>query len=316
MPPTQAGWSYQDRLEAIRRTKLAQTAEKQQLIGSMDYDDWALILPPPEARELVQTISGSGIPITDVLIKGIEIKSNHPSGGFFGPRACGANFRAVLEAHPPYVDPMSSLAGGYMVNFSSYRKVGWKPEVQPPAELQEIRQRYLLLGAIGAAQHFCQDLELGLELGWGGLLDRIARYRLVNPDRGEFYDGLEDVALGMQAWIRTNAAEARRLAAAEEDPQRHANLEEMAQINEGLIDAPPKLSARLASGSCGTTWPRACTTVAAPWAGWTWCWRRTTSGTGPAARWTTRRPSSTSPVCSAATPRISSWAGRTRTATT
>ena len=34
-----------DRLEALRATKLAQTAEKQALIGSMDHDDWGLILP-------------------------------------------------------------------------------------------------------------------------------------------------------------------------------------------------------------------------------------------------------------------------------
>ena len=30
-----------------------------------------------------------------------------------------------------------------------------------------------------------------------GLLDKIARYREVNPDRSEFYDGLEDVVAGV-----------------------------------------------------------------------------------------------------------------------
>jgi len=87
-----AGPSYQERLDALRQTKLRHTAEKQQLIGAMDHDDWALILPPPQARKLVQTISGSGMPITDVKLKGYEPKPNHPSGGFFGPRAVGAQF--------------------------------------------------------------------------------------------------------------------------------------------------------------------------------------------------------------------------------
>ena len=38
--------SFTQRLDALRAAKLAQTQEKQQLIGSMDHDDWALVLPP------------------------------------------------------------------------------------------------------------------------------------------------------------------------------------------------------------------------------------------------------------------------------
>ena len=52
-------YTYQERLDALRETKLRATKEKQEIIGSMDYDDWALILPPPEYREVVETISGS-----------------------------------------------------------------------------------------------------------------------------------------------------------------------------------------------------------------------------------------------------------------
>jgi len=232
--------TYQQRIEAIRAAKMEQTREKQEVVGSMDHDDWALILPPAESREVVETISGSGMPITDVLIKGVEMQTNHESGGFFGPKICGANFRAMLEAHPPYIDPMSSLAGGYMVNFGSYRKVGWNPDIAPPPELQELRQQYQLVGGIGSTQHFCQDLAIGFELGWGGILEKIAHYRQANPDRAEFYDGLEDVARGMQAWIGNNARAACQMAAAEENPQLRQNLEEMAEINERQITEPPR----------------------------------------------------------------------------
>lgn len=232
--------TFQQRIDAIRETKLAQTREKQEVIGAMDYDDWALILPPVERRELVQTISGSGVPINDVKLTGVEIQSDHESGGFFQADTCGLNFRALLEAHPPYIDLVSSLAGGYMANFFSYRKVGWNPELKPPEELQELRQKYQLVGGIGAAQHFCQDLAIGLELGWGGLLDKIVHYRTVNPDRGKFYDGLEHVVRGMQAWTRIHAEEARRLAGTEENPQLRQNLEEMAEVNEYLIDGAPR----------------------------------------------------------------------------
>jgi len=128
MTETEFDYSYDAKIRAIRKAKMAQTREKQQVIGSMDHDDHSLILPPANQRKLVETISGSGMPITDVLLDGIEFISNHENGSFYGARASGANYRRLLEGHPPYIDPMSALAGGYMVNFTSYRSVDWKPE--------------------------------------------------------------------------------------------------------------------------------------------------------------------------------------------
>ena len=78
------------------------------------------------------------MPITDCLLDGFEPRPNHPGGGFFGPRACGENFGRLLRAHPVYIDPVSSLAGGYMVNFMSYRKIHWNPDFA----LDEFRERY------------------------------------------------------------------------------------------------------------------------------------------------------------------------------
>ncbi len=237
---TERSLTYEERLDAIRATKMAQTREKQQVIGAMDYDDWALVLPPPERRKLVQTISGSGVPITDCLLEGFEPPSNHHSGGFFGPRAVGAAFRALLEAHPVYIDPLSSLAGAYMVNFNSYRKPQWNPDFDY-SHLHADQQRYGLMPAIGGVQHFCQDMTIGLTLGWGGLLDNVRRCREVNaPEGAEFYDGLEDVVLGMQAWIRHHAEAARQLAARESHPLLRSNLLEIAAMNEWLVTEPPR----------------------------------------------------------------------------
>ena len=234
-------FTYHDRLDALRATKLAQTREKQQLIGSMDHDDWALVLPPPDRREVVQTISGSGMPITDVRLKGYEPRPNHPSGGFFGARAVGENFRALIAAHPPYVDPNSSLAGAYMANFMSYRKPHWNPDTVVPQRLRDLQARYQLHPGIGAVQHFCQDLAIGLSLGWGGLLDKIHHYQSLNAPKGaEFYAGLEQVVLGMQDWIRRTAAAAREMARAERRRAVRKNLTEMAEINERLVTEPPR----------------------------------------------------------------------------
>jgi len=232
--------SYQDRLEALRTEKEAITKEKQDLIGSMDHDDWGLVLPPPDSRKVVQAVSSSGMPITDVLLEGFEVKSNHPGGGFFGPKACGENFRNLLDCHPPYINPLSSLAGAYMVNFSSYRKPGWNPDFDY-SHLHADQKKYKLVTGIGATQHFCQDLSIGLQVGWGGILDKIRYYRGLNPDaESGFYDGLEDVVRGIQGWISRNAAEAKRMALEEEDPVLRENLEQMAAINERLVTAPPQ----------------------------------------------------------------------------
>ncbi|MBN1934624.1 MAG: formate acetyltransferase [Anaerolineae bacterium] len=252
--------TYADRLDALRAEKLAQTQEKQQLIGAMDHDDWALILPPPAYRKITRAISTSGMPITDCLIDGYAPQSNHPSGGFFGPKAVGANYRALLEAHPVYIDPQSSLAGGYMVNFASYRKHGWNPDFaveKLDPELAETIRRYKLHSGIGATQHFCQDLQIGLDLGLGGILDKIRRYRQINLDTlpapedarfapvtrqeiGDFYDGLEDIVLGMQNWISRHADAAREMAEREANPQRRQNLFEIAEMNAWLVSEPPR----------------------------------------------------------------------------
>lgn len=69
--------SYQERLDALRETKLRQTQEKIDYIGAMDHDDWAVVLPPPDRRKVAHVLSSSGVPITDVLLDGIAIESNH-----------------------------------------------------------------------------------------------------------------------------------------------------------------------------------------------------------------------------------------------
>jgi formate C-acetyltransferase len=232
--------TYKQRIERLRRSKLEQTAEKQRIIGSMDYDDWAIVLPPPDRRDVRQLVGPSGAPITDVLLKGYQPEANHPSGGFFGPRIVGKNFRRLLEVHPTYVDPMSSLAGAYMTNFFSYRQPHWNPDLEP-AELRENEKRYQLAMGIGGVQHFCQDLSIGLKLGWGGILDKIRRYRQANgPDAQALYDGLEDVVLGMQNWIGRHAERAAQLSAGETEETLRADLLAMAEINRRLVSEAPR----------------------------------------------------------------------------
>ncbi len=234
-------FTYEERLESLYKTKMKHTEEKWQAIGSMDFDDHAIILPPVEKRKLVEVISGSGVPITDCLLSDFTPKSNHKSGGFFGPRSCGENFRNLLETHPVYIDPMSGLAGAYMVNFLSYREPAWNPDFDY-SHLHVEQQKYKLQHGIGAVQHFCQDMNIGFQLGWGGILDKINRYRRINTDEeaAELYAGLEAMVLGFQSWIGRHAEAAAELAESENHPQLKQNLLDIAAINKKLVTEPPE----------------------------------------------------------------------------
>jgi formate C-acetyltransferase len=233
--------TFAERISMLRATKMRHTEEKWRVLGSMDMDDLPVILPPPESRKVVRIISGSGLSMPDALFSGFSPRSNHRSGGIFGARACGENIRALMETHPPYVDPVSSLAGAYMAHFISYRNPGWNPDFDYSL-LRGEQEKYKLHHGIGAVQHFCQDMTIGFELGWGGILEKIRRFRKVNTDgeAQELYDGLEDMVLGFQNWIGRHAAAARLMADTEENPQFCRNLIEIAEINKRLVTDPPR----------------------------------------------------------------------------
>jgi len=230
--------TFNQRLEALRETKMQQTREKQEVLLVMDQDDHGRIMPPPELREITEYMGPSGEMVRDAKLNNFKPKSNHPSGGFFGPKACGENFNLFLKAHPVYINSMSSLVGGYMAYFMGYRNLGWPPELV--SNLEEEQRKYGIYSGIGATQHFCQDMTIGFKLGWGGLLKKIRHYKKVNPDKADFYDGLEQVILGVQEWMSRHIEAAHEMAKGEKNPTLRRNLEEMAEINEWLLAKPPR----------------------------------------------------------------------------
>lgn len=233
--------TYQERISALREKKLKFTEAKIKLLGPMDFDDQALILPPEESIKVVETINSSGVPVKDAILKNFTPKSNHPGGGFFGPRSNGENFRDLLKVHPVYIDPLSELAGAYMVNFISYRNPQWNPDLDYSFLQPEI-DKYKLVHGIGAPNHFCQDLQIGFDLGWSGLKKKVEKYRKVNTSSKaiDFYDGLDAMIDGMQIWIKNHAEAAKKMAETETNPQFKENLLEIARINEKLVNDPPE----------------------------------------------------------------------------
>jgi len=233
--------TYAERIDLLRQTKMRHTEEKQRVLGPLDMDDLPVILPPEERRAVVRIVSGSGLSMSDAVFSDFRPKGRHPSGGIFGARECGRTFRALMGTHPPYVDPASSLAGAYMTHFISLRDPAWNPDFDY-SHLRREQELYRLHHGIGAVQHFCQDMTIGLSLGWGGILDKIRKFRSANTDEEaqELYDGLEEMVLGFQEWIGRHASAARAMA---DDPA-HAllrqNLLEIAQINGRLVAEPPQ----------------------------------------------------------------------------
>jgi len=213
--------TFETRLDKIRETKIKQTEEKIKRFGrTLDNDDKGIISPPEDFK--------------------FTPKSNHENGGFYGAKVCGDNFRELLECHPIYIDPMSSLAGGWMTMLGYYRNNPWKPEFSFTHLSEEIK-KYNLVTGIGANHHFCADLTIGLKLGWKGILEKIQYYREKNDaSHGEFYDALETIVLGIQNITKRHANEAKKLAELEEDPEIKRSLERMFEVNNSLVNEPPK----------------------------------------------------------------------------
>jgi pyruvate-formate lyase len=216
-------WNRQEptceqRVEALRRTKLEHTGIKLETAGYFDVDDDGRI-PWPEP-----------IPFTP--------QPNHPSGGCYGAKCIGENFRRWLEGHPVYIHPMSALAGAWITYVPGVG--GWRPEDRPE-HLFPLHKRYNLSPGIGAANHLGPDMKIGLDSGWGGLLKKIRSCRDLNrPVDTAFYDGEEALVSGTQSWIRKHVVKAKEMAAAEENPIIRESLLTIADMNEWLIENPPR----------------------------------------------------------------------------
>ena len=100
---------YASRIDALRRTKLEHTEEKIRIRGFMDIDDHGWI----PWREPIP----------------FKPRPSHPSGGCYGARCVGENFRAWLDVHPVYIHPMSALAGAWVGPVPGV--AGWRPEDRP-----------------------------------------------------------------------------------------------------------------------------------------------------------------------------------------
>ncbi|MCL2057605.1 MAG: pyruvate-formate lyase [Oscillospiraceae bacterium] len=208
---------FQERNEAIHQTKLKFNDEKIVMKGTYDNDDHGWIpLPPFEYTRFKDAASG--------LTTGMD--------------AVSRTFCAWLDAHPVYIHPYSAIAGAWTgtVGFDS-----WRPEHRMD-DREEVFKLYNITGRVQyAMNHSAPDMQIGLELGWGGLLEKIRRYRDKNrPQVTDFYDGEERFVEAIQRWIRRHVEYARGLAASDPDAFVRKNMGDIADMNEWLVDNPPR----------------------------------------------------------------------------
>ena len=166
--------------------------------------------------------------------------ANTEDGAVRGPVAIGKALRKYLNEIPAYVNPASALAGAWYGQLNSFVKVNFDPALVP-RELREVWQKYDTYPGWSAMNHCAPDMTVGLELGWGGLRDKLEYYRAFNhPVDPSFYEGELEYIIGVQEWVARLAARARAMAESADDPAEKKNLSEIAAMNEWLVDNPPR----------------------------------------------------------------------------
>ncbi len=224
-------YTFEQRLDALRREKEAQTQEKIRRNGYMDEDDYGSV-PPPE----------------DFVFYPECNDKEH--GTFYGAELWGRNFRRLMEAHPVYVDKNDALAGRWMFilqrmrPFESVTSVN-NLEMAPIFDFSHLKltqKKYALLPGIGKMHHFGGDYQIGLDLGWYGLRDKVNHYAEINtdPEAQELYAAEKDILAGIINWVERTIQVIREMVEAETDPAIKENLSAMLEANEQILRGPAR----------------------------------------------------------------------------
>ena len=238
--------TYSDRLKSMRDTKIRHTLEKRTQNGYTDLDDFGTVPISPDYE--------------------VEPWYNSSNGSFYGYDGMCENFCRVIDAHEAYVDPMEMLCGRWRDMLVNYRgdlhympdwlkkkpktmefmktatnqwSKRWDEQRFPYDDLKPLQEKYnITTGIDGDAQVAC-DYSIGLELGFGGLLEKSRKYSKINPDKTEFYDAEERTVLAIIRFVDRHIDKIKEMIQEEDRPEIKENLEEMLETCEAIrYDAP------------------------------------------------------------------------------
>ena len=239
-------YSYASRLKAMRDTKVAHTLAKRRQNGYTDLDDFGTV------------------PISEGYF--VEPWYNSTNGSFYGYDGMCENFCRVIDAHEPYIDKNEMLCGRWRDMLVNYRgdlhympdwlknnpktqefmksatnqwSKRWDEQRFPYEHLKPLQAKYNITTGIDGDAHFACDYRIGFELGFGGLLEKIDKYRKVNPEKQAFYDAEERVVRAIIRFVQRHIDKLEMMIAEEESAEVRDNLIEMKQVCENVrYDAP------------------------------------------------------------------------------
>ena len=239
--------TYTDRLKSMRDTKIRHTLEKRAQNGCTDLDDFGTV-PISENYE-------------------VEPWYNSSNGSFYGFEGMAENFCRVIGAHEPYVDPMEMLCGRWRDMLVNYRgdvhylpdwlkkrpkimelmnsatdqwSKRWDEQRFPYDHLKPLQAKYNIQTGIDGDAHFACDYSIGFKLGFGGLLEKIEKYRKVNPDKKDFYDAEERVLRAIIDFVSRHIAKIKEMILEEDRPEIKENLEKMLEACEAVEYGAPQ----------------------------------------------------------------------------
>ena len=151
-----------------------------------------------------------------------------------------ADYAFFLRHSTPEVYPHEQIVGEFHWQLDEARSYKYP---SPHAELG-LKARELGAGGFSLA-HTCPDLSIGLKLGWGGLLDKVRRYRAKHAGYGnekavEYLNASEEVVLAIIDFVQRHSEKAKALAKKESDTELKKNYKIVAEICANIATAPPK----------------------------------------------------------------------------
>ncbi|MDD4011578.1 MAG: pyruvate formate lyase family protein [Sphaerochaetaceae bacterium] len=212
-------FTYSERIALLRKRKVEQTEEKARC-GGADEDDYGLIVQDEFDYKL---------------------KPSHPNGSIYGYRAWTDNYCSILRDHPIYVDALDAFSAKGFLFLERLRPKDkkWNPDY-PYNELQAIFSKYQVISGIDNCHHFTPDLQIGLHIGWGGILKALESGKASHDEsHSEFYDSEIEVVRSIIAFINRAGDEIEALACLEKNHQLSENLHQMARINHAISTEAP-----------------------------------------------------------------------------
>lgn len=241
-------YSYDERLREMRSTKIRHTLEKKIQNGYTDLDDFGTV------------------PISEGYC--VEPWYNSENGSFYGYEGMCENFVRLIGAHEPYIDKNEMLCGRWRDMLVNYRgdlhympewlknnlknlefmqngvtsqwSKRWDEQRFPYDELKPLQKKYNITTGIDGDAHFACDYRIGFELGFGGFLEKIEKYRKINPDKKAFYDAEERTVRAIIDFIERHIKRIAEMLKEETDEAVRRNLTEMKETCESITYNPPK----------------------------------------------------------------------------